>query len=382
MRLFKCQVCAQLLYFENTRCEKCEHALGYEPVQNRLVALDPSEQSGEPSSQPLWTLAGRAGKSYKFCANAAHAACNWLIDAELNDDYCLACRHNGIIPDLGNPENAASWRKIEIAKHRLIYTLLRLNLPLQPRNENSEGLVFNFLADSPFNPNERIMTGHDSGTITLALAEADDVERERRRSQMGEPYRTLLGHFRHEVGHYFWNLLVRDTGGEASFVDMFGDHTRNYVEALQTYYAQGAPANWQDNFVSAYAAAHPWEDFAETWAHYLHIVDTIEMAGAFGIKVEPVLDDTGELDATIDFNPYRIKDFRSIIDAWLPLSFALNNINRSMGQPDLYPFMLSQPAIAKLTYIHGAVRDISISALMKQAWQSWQEPGPVPEKTS
>ncbi len=382
MRLFKCQVCAQLLYFENTRCEKCEHTLGYEPVQNRLVALDPSEQSGEPSSQPLWTLAGRAGKSYKFCANAAHAACNWLIDAELKDDYCLACRHNGIIPDLGNPENAASWQKIEIAKHRLIYTLLRLNLPLQPRTENSEGLVFNFLADSPFNPNERIMTGHDSGTITLALAEADDVERERRRSQMGEPYRTLLGHFRHEVGHYFWNLLVRDTGGEASFVDMFGDHTRNYVEALQTYYAQGAPANWQDNFVSAYAAAHPWEDFAETWAHYLHIVDTIEMAGAFGIKVEPVLDDTGELDATIDFNPYRIKDFRSIIDAWLPLSFALNNINRSMGQPDLYPFMLSQPAIAKLTYIHGAVRDISISALMKQAWQSWQEPGPVPEKTS
>ena len=260
--------------------------------------------------------------------------------------------------------------------------MLRLNLPLQPRNENSEGLIFNFLADSPFDPNERVMTGHDSGTITLALAEADDVERERRRSQMGEPYRTLLGHFRHEVGHYFWDLLVRDTGGEASFVEMFGDHTRNYDEALQTYYAQGAPANWQDNFVSAYAAAHPWEDFAETWAHYLHIVDTIEMAGAFGINVEPVLDDTGELETTIDFNPYRIKDFQNIVDAWLPLSFALNNINRSMGQPDLYPFMLSQTAIAKLTYIHGAVRDISISALMKQAWQSWQAPGPVPEKTS
>jgi hypothetical protein len=369
MRLFKCQVCSQLLYFENTRCERCEHTLGYEPLQNQLLALEPHGQ--------LWSVAGKTGKSYKFCANAAQGVCNWVIDAASPDNFCLACRHNGIIPDLSQPQNLANWQKIEIAKHRLIYTLRRLNLPLQTRAENPEGLIFNFLADSPHDPNTRIMTGHDSGTITLALAEADDVERERRRSQMGEPYRTLLGHFRHEVGHYFWNVLVRDKGLEESFIALFGDYTRNYDEALQTHYAQGAPANWQENFVSGYAAAHPWEDFAETWAHYLHIVDTIEMAGAFGIKVEPVLDDTGELETTIDFSPYRIRDFQSVIDAWLPLSFALNNINRSMGQPDLYPFVLSHPAIAKLKYIHSAVRDISLTALMKQAWQSWQAPGPT-----
>ena len=372
MRLFKCQVCAQLLYFENTRCEKCGHALGYEPVQNKLLALDLREQ--------LWTIAGQTGKSYRFCVNTAHGVCNWLIDAASSDHLCLACRHNGIIPDLGQQQNVANWQKIEIAKHRLIYTLRRLNLPLQTRAESPEGLIFNFLADSPLDPNARVMTGHDSGTITLALAEADDVERERRRSHMREPYRTLLGHFRHEVGHYFWDRLVRDRGVEQSFANMFGDFTRDYNAALQFHYSQGAPANWQENFVSAYATAHPWEDFAETWAHYLHIVDTIEMAGAFGLHVEPVLDDTGELEATIDFNPYRIKDFQNIVDAWLPMSFALNNINRSMGQPDLYPFMLSQPAIDKLKYIHSAVRNSGMETLVKQAWQASEPKKPAVEK--
>jgi hypothetical protein len=366
MRLFKCQVCAQLLYFENTRCEKCQHALGYEPVQNRLLALQPSGQ--------VWTAPGHADKSYRFCANAAHAVCNWLVDAASPDDFCLACRHNGIIPDLGQPENLVSWQKIEIAKHRLIYTLRRLNLPLRTRAEDPQGLIFNFLAESLVDPNARVITGHDSGTITLSLAEADDVERERRRSQMGEPYRTLLGHFRHEIGHYFWDRLVRDRGAERSFVDMFGDYTRDYNDALQRYYWQGAPANWQDNFVSAYATAHPWEDFAETCAHYLHIVDTVEMASAFGIRVEPALDKTGEFDATIDFNPYWIKDFQAVIDAWLPLCFALNNINRSMGQSDLYPFVLSAAAIAKLKYVHNAARNGGLAALVDQAWQASMPP--------
>ena len=226
MRLFKCQVCAQLLYFENTRCEKCGHTLGYEPLQNQLLALDPRDQ--------LWSVAGKTGKAYKFCANAAHGACNWLIDAASPDNFCLACRHNGIIPDLSQPQNLANWQKIEIAKHRLIYTLRRLNLPLQTRAENPEGLIFNFLADSPVDPNARVMTGHDSGTITLALAEADDVERERRRSQMGEPYRTLLGHFRHEVGHYFWDRAGARQGRARNPSSPCSATTRaTTIEALQ-----------------------------------------------------------------------------------------------------------------------------------------------------
>lgn len=347
MRLFKCLVCSQLLYFENTRCEKCSHTLGYEPGRNRLLAL---EVDGE-----IWRASDSKDSTYRFCANATHGVCNWLVDASTPDQFCQACRHNGIIPDLSQPVNLDNWRKIENAKHRLIYTLLRLQLPIATRGENPEGLVFNFLADSPFDPNARVMTGHDSGLITLALAEADDVERERRRSLMGEPYRTLLGHFRHEVGHFFWDRLVRDRNGNDSFVAMFGDYTRDYNEALHTYYAEGAPADWQEHHVSAYATSHPWEDFAETWAHYLHIVDTIEMAGAFSLYVEPRLDQSGQLGAHIDFDPYKVGSFGSIAENWLPMSFALNNINRCMGQPDFYPFILSPAVIAKLEFIHDLI---------------------------
>jgi hypothetical protein len=349
MRLFKCAACSQLLYFENTRCDKCGHVLGYEPAQNRLLALEPEGQA--------WRDVPATDATYKFCSNTTYGICNWLIDAESPENFCRACRHNGIIPDLSQQQNVSNWQKIEAAKHRLFYTLLRLNLPLQTRAENPEGLLFNFLADSPFDPNLRVMTGHDSGLITLAITEADNVERERRRSLMGEPYRTLLGHFRHEVGHYFWDRLVRDRNGQDAFRAVFGDDSMNYEEALQIYYNQGAPQSWQDSFVSAYASSHPWEDFAETWAHYLHIVDTMEMARAFNLHVEPRIDDTGQLEATIDFNSYKIENFQIIVDGWLPMSFAMNNINRCMGQPDLYPFVLSPAVIDKLAFIHELVRE-------------------------
>lgn len=349
MQLFKCQVCAQLLYFENSRCERCGHVLGYRPEHNRLLALEADDN--------VWTVANTDDATRcKFCSNATYGVCNWLIDAAAPEAFCLACRHNGIIPDLSQPQNVVNWRKIESAKHRLFYTLLRLDLPLQTRTESPEGLIFNFLADQPGAPNATVMTGHDSGLVTLALAEADDVERERRRSLMGEPYRTLLGHFRHEAGHYFWDRLVRDAGIEDECRAVFGDHAANYGEALQIYYTQGAPVDWQNSFVSAYATSHPWEDFAETFAHYLHIMDTLEMARAFSFRVEPRLDDSGALEAKIDFNPYKMADFGNIVDNWLPMSFALNNINRCMGQPDFYPFILSQPAIAKLAFVHELVR--------------------------
>jgi hypothetical protein len=349
MKLFKCQVCSQVLYFENSRCEKCGFALGYEPARNVLLALEQSDRS--------WHVIGQSEAIYKFCANASRAVCNWLVDASDPHDFCLACRHNGIIPDLSQPQNVRNWQKIEVAKHRLFYTLLRLDLPLSTRADDPEGLVFNFLADSPYDPSAKVVTGHDSGLITVALIEADDAERERRRSQMGEPYRTLLGHFRHEVGHYFWDRLVRDRQGEKDFAAMFGDFTADYGQALHAYYARGAPADWQDNFVTAYATAHPWEDFAETWAHYLHIVDTTEMAAAFDLHLEPRIDPTGQLDTAVNFNPYRARNFQNVIDNWLPMSFAMNSINRCMGQPDFYPFVLSPPAIAKLGFVHGLIHE-------------------------
>ncbi len=200
------------------------------------------------------------------------------------------------------------------------------------------------------------MTGHDNGLITIALAEADDAEREKRRAAMGEPYRTLLGHFRHEVGHYYWDRLVRDGGRLDACRAVFGDDSQDYDQALQRHYAEGAPANWQENYVHQRLCDHaPWEDFAETWAHYLHIVDTLEMAGAFGVRVDPSSTTDGELEASVDFDPYKAGDVQQLIDAWLPLTFALNSLNRGMGQADLYPFVLSPAVIEKLGFIHHLV---------------------------
>ena len=347
MRLFKCQACEQLLYFENTRCERCGHTLGYVPEINQLSALDPKGNA--------FAALAQAGQGYRFCANAEHDACNWLVPAGSADQYCTACRHNGTVPDLTLPQNMKLWQVMERAKHRLFYTLLKLKLPLETRAENPEGLQFDFLADSPAPNAPKVMTGHDNGLITIALAEADDAEREQRRSAMGEPYRTLLGHFRQEVGHYYWDRIVRDEGRLDECRAVFGDDTQDYAQALQVHYEQGAPAGWQQHFISTYATTHPWEDFAETWAHYLHIVDTLEMARAFGVQVDPKIDRRGELEADIDFSPYKVGDVERIIEGWLPLSFALNSINRCMGQSDLYPFVIAPPVIAKLGFIHDLV---------------------------
>jgi hypothetical protein len=238
----------------------------------------------------------------------------------------------------------------------LFYTLLKLRLPLDENDEDGQPrLRFDFLKSPPPQQGPRVMTGHDNGLITLALEEADDAEREKRRTLMHEPYRTLVGHFRHEVGHYAWDVLVRDGGLVEVCRAAFGDETADYDAALKAYYANGAPPNWQDNFISAYATSHPWEDFAETWAHYLHIVDTLEMARAFGMYVHPRLASPGEHDAQVDFDPYLVREPASLIDTWLPLSNALNGLNRTMGLPDLYPFILSPPVVQKLSVIHDLV---------------------------
>ena len=203
----------------------------------------------------------------------------------------------------------------------------------------------------------RLLTANASGLITIALAEADDAERERRRTAMGESYRTLLGHMRHEVGHYYWDRLVADRGGFDEFRTLFGDERQDYGEALKAHYARNGTDRWDDSFVSAYARAHPWEDFAETWAHYLHIVDPRETARAFRLRVDPEAAQVGDLSAEVDFDVYRVEGIEPIVDAWLPLSFAVNSLNRSMGLPDLYPFVLSPGVIEKLGYMHRLVRE-------------------------
>lgn len=349
MKLFECDACGQPLYFENTRCESCSRRLGFMPRRADLVALEPGV--GE------WSLHAEPGRRVRFCQNAEHDACNWLVPADGPDAFCVACRHNHVIPDLSVERYVDRWRRLEGAKRRLFYTLLKLRLPLRTRDQSPEGLAFDFLSDEtetrPGAPT--VLTGHDNGLITINIIEADDVERERRRRLMGEPYRTLLGHFRHEVGHHFWNVLVRDQACIDAYRALFGDEREDYGAALQRHYAEGPPPDWQERYVSSYASAHSWEDFAETWAHYLHIVDTLETANAFGVRVRPKVSRSPELTTSVEFDPHNTPDLDRLISAWLPLTFAVNSLNRSMGQPDLYPFVLSPVVISKLAFIHERI---------------------------
>jgi len=349
VRLFKCDACGNVVYFENHACERCQHRLAYVPELRAVKAL-------EPTGADLWVTLNERDKPRRLCANAEYDACNWIAADSSKDSFCTACRHNGIIPDLSVKSHLDAWRLVEIAKHRVVYSLLRWNLPLRTQAEDPEhGLVFNILADPPPGKGPKVMTGHDNGVITVALIEANDAEREKRRGQMGEPYRTLLGHFRHEIAHHYWDILVRDGNKLDSCRAVFGDDSQDYARSLTSYYDKGTFEGWQDNFVSAYATSHPWEDFAETWAHYLHIVDTLEMAHSFGMTISPHLDTSGTHEVNIDFNPYTSGNIEQIMKAWIPFVFAMNSVNRAMGHSDLYPFVLAPAVQQKLAYIHDLI---------------------------
>jgi hypothetical protein len=347
MKLFECQHCGQPLYFENTRCESCGLRLGYLPSRETVTALRPDGDG--------WRALAEPKARYRLCANSEHNVCNWLIRFDHPEQFCAACRHNRMIPDLSEPRNLARWRKIEVAKHRLFYTLLKLRLPVATRSEDAQGgLAFDFMADQMDDGSPAVMTGHMGGLITINLAEADDPERERQRFEMGEPYRTLLGHFRHEIAHYYWARLVAPSPHLQEFRNIFGDERMDYAAALAKHYAEGAPPDWPEHYVTRYASAHPWEDFAETWAHFFHMVDTLETAGAFGLSVRPNVAKGGGLAAKVDFDPHHAV-LERIIEAWLPLTFAVNSINRSMGLPDLYPFVLTPAVIVKLAFVHRLI---------------------------
>ena len=376
MRLFKCQACSNPIYFENTACVRCNHQVAYLPQSATMSALEPigssstskpigSSSTSKPTGSSSTSEHTGLGKvtaladpdhPWKPCANAGLDACNWLLPAASTDTFCAACRHNRTVPHLPSPGNMDAWRRMELAKHRLIYSLMRLGLPLPNRDDDpAGGLVFDFLEDpaSPHAP--KVLTGHDEGVVTLALKEADDAERERRRTEMHEPYRTLLGHFRHEVGHFYWNILVRDQDRLTECREVFGNDEEDYAEALQRHYDEGAPPDWQDHFVSTYATTHAWEDFAETWAHYLHIIDTLETATAFGIEVHPEVATQPGMQASPRLDPYTPGHFDALIAEWLPLTYAMNAMNRSMGLNDLYPFVLSPHVVQKLAFIHNLV---------------------------
>lgn len=350
MRLYECGNCGTPVHFDNRVCINCGSRLGFLPEAMAMQAV-------MPAGDDLWRVSSRQEGDVRFCANAAHDICNWLMPVSDDHTYCQACRYNRMVPVTDNPEGLARWQKIGQAQRHLFYSLLRWNLPRPGRDVDPQGgLVFDFLADEVDSYGNLVpaMTGHEDGLISLRAAEADDATRESVRVSMNEPYRTLLGHFRHEIGHFYWGQLVRDdqTLNEARL--LFGDERADYAEALRRNYEQGPPADWQTRFISTYASTHPAEDFAECWAHFFHIVDALETAHSFGLSTEPRRHEG--MAAEVDFDPYRATDAQTLVDAWIPLSVALNSIQRSMGQPDSYPFVLSPPVVQKLDFINRLIR--------------------------
>ena len=350
VRRYQCR-CGRPVFFRNSVCLACGTPLGYEPQIGRICAL-------ETAGEGIWELCGWLPmKSYRQCANLdTPAACNWLLDASDGEELCQCCRLNRTIPDLTVPENAEGWNKIEIAKRQLVSLLIALGLPVRSRvSEDPEhGLAFDFLRSLPGGP--PVITGHHEGIITLNVEEADDATRERNRQNLNEPYRTLLGHLRHEVAHYYWDRLIAGTSLHQGFRDLFGDETQDYAAALQRHYQDGPPADWRDRFVSAYASAHPWEDWAETWAHYLHIADTWDTAVSFGVDVSAGMAFEGFTQKALAAPQVPGSGrFLQFLNSWTQLTTVLNELSRAMGLADFYPFVLSQRAVGKLHFVRMVV---------------------------
>lgn len=356
MKLFKCDHCGQPVYFENTYCVQCNASLGFDPQRMDVVALQPAKDNSYVFFDNRGNITP-ATPRYNYCINKQYSVCNWLLPIDSGGEYCIACNLNRTIPDLSQPEHLEKWARIEVAKHRLVYSLLRFQLPVISKfQDEDKGIAFDFMAENK-QGTERLLTGHDHGLITLNIDEADDAIREMARNQMDEVYRTLLGHFRHETGHYYWDQLIKDTNRLQPFRNLFGDETIDYAGALKQHYSKAASDSWTAKFISAYANAHSWEDWAETWAHYMHIVDTLETAYSFGLTVNPrVADPENAMSASLNIDPYATKYFEDIIERWIPLSFVMNSLNRAMGMKDSYPFVINEAVKQKLNFIHETIR--------------------------
>ena len=354
MRYFSCD-CTDMagnpvaLFFENTQCLSCHRQVGWCYEEKDMLVFDVTDAGAFHYR----------GREYVPCANRASGVCNAMIPADsitAEPALCFACHFNENIPDLNVAGHSELWGKLEAAKRRLLFTLDSLRLPIPDKHQSEIGLSFHFMADkdasdhfrTPLTHVAAVFTGHAQGDITINLAEADDVARHRMRVDMGEQYRTLLGHFRHEVGHFYWDLLIKsDAALLQRFGEVFGDPDLSYQEALDKHYARDPEdQSWRGEFISAYASMHPWEDWAETFAHYLHIIDTLETAREWDLI------DFGEFAGLSLPQDNTGCDPLRLLDCWGEFSVKLNALNRSMGLADAYPFVINRAVQNKLITVH------------------------------
>ncbi|HUF99371.1 MAG TPA: putative zinc-binding metallopeptidase [Ilumatobacter sp.] len=345
METFRCSVCAQLLFFDNSVCLGCRSPVGYVVDAGAVLAL-------RVDGAALVRADGEPGE-YRHCRNQLAARCNWLIANDDANSLCASCRLTSVRPNDSELEVMDAFANAESAKRRLIYQLRALGLPVIDRaTDPLRGVTFELLSSR----RRAVTTGHDGGVITLDLSESDDAHREFVRQQLGEPYRTVLGHLRHEIAHYYWPLLVLDQGWINEYRRLFGDETEPYDVALGRHYQQlagqqGPGFDWSLSYVSQYATMHPWEDWAETFAHYLHIDAGLATARSFGVEVGEPSQSAGATAVRSDVE----LSIAPVVRDWLVLTLALNGVSRSLGQSDLYPFVLPPRVVEKLDFVHRVV---------------------------
>ncbi len=343
MRVFICSTCHHELDFESSSCSNCHSLVGYVSDRREVVVIVPDGPAryivdGHPTAQ--WR-----------CLNASWG-CNWMLPADEGDVWCLSCRLTRGRPDEADPAAVVAWSAAEAAKRRLVFQLGELGLPIEQRSSTTpQGLAF----DLVHVPGAAGVTGHDRGLITLDLSEADDRHRDELRRTLGESFRTLIGHLRHEVGHYYFAHLVSHADEIAEFRALFGDERIDYSAALVEHYRlarTGAEAADLGRFVTGYAAAHPLEDWAETFAHYLHTLDGLQTADSHGLAATSP-------DADGRVNRRRragdVKSFASILQRWLPVAETINAIADGLGSSRPYPFTLSPVVVTKLEFVHARV---------------------------
>jgi len=327
-----CQ-CGAALFFDSGSCSQCGAVVGFDLVTGiqSLVRI----------GDKIWQAP--SGKRFTLCANTTdHDVCNWLVSADSGQSYCPACQFNRTIPNLSKPENKHLWWRLEHAKKRMLFGLYQTGLWPQVGWNCNDGLLFDFIEDGRSNwdfAETFVTTGFSGGIITLNVLEANDVARKQAQEEMQERYRTLLGHFRHEIGHYFWGQFAQDDAWLKQVRQRFGDERVDYAQALEEYYVTGGASDWSDHFISRYASAHPVEDWAETWAHYLHMMDAL---------------DTAHQQGFIRSDPFAA-DFDTKLRQWQRLSVALNELNRAVGHNDAYPFVIGEPVAQKLAFVDRTI---------------------------
>ncbi|WP_022850873.1 zinc-binding metallopeptidase family protein [Limisalsivibrio acetivorans] len=334
-RYFCC--CGSEIFFENTVCNSCSRDIGFDPDKMRLFTLDHDEATG------LREYCRTIERVYKYCDNREMLSCNWLIDADSPQIYCASCRLTRTIPMISIDKNRIRWNTLESRKRRLLYNILNHGLTYDECGTVPEGaLCFDFLEDQRSNPYvdlEFAYTGHKDGVITMNIAEADPDFRASMQISMNEQYRTILGHFRHEIGHYYYDRLIKNSGWTEQFTELFGDPDQDYQHSLEKYYEQGPKNGWLTSHITAYASMHPLEDWAETWAHYLHMRDGLETALSFEI-----------INLNVDYS-----NFDDLISKWMEFTVVLNALNRSIGRVDAYPFVINPFVAGKLRMIHEVI---------------------------